>query len=152
MKPLFIGAVGVITKDLERGRALYVGSIGLPLKRAKGTNFLHSEKLNGTRYFGVWPLVEAAKACFGSENWPADRPVPQMFIEFELRGPGSVASAARELEKKGYRLLHGPRKDPWGQTVARLQTEDGLVVGISFVPWMHPRAKPKKRRSRKARR
>jgi len=152
VKPLFIGAVGVITSSLAEGRALYVDAIGLPLDQADGTNFLHSEKLGGSRYFGVWPLSEAAKTCFGSESWPAGHPVPQLFIEFEVGSPAGVAAAASELESKGYGLLHGPRTDPWGQTVARLQTKDGLLIGISYVPWMHRRARQKRRRSRALRR
>ena len=147
MKPLFIGAVGVITRNLAEGRALYVDAIGLPLKQIEGTNFLHSESLSGSRYFGVWPLSEAAKTCFGSERWPTDHPIPQVFIEFEMSSPTKVAAASSELESKGYQLLHGPRTDPWGQTVARLQTRDGLLVGISYVPWMHRRARQKRKRS-----
>ena len=149
MKPLFIGAMGVITSTLAEGRELYVEAIGLPLEQAEGTHFLHSEKLEGTKYFGVWPLAEAAKACFGNDSWPADRPVPQVFVEFEMGSPRSVAKAASELALKGYALLHAPRRDPWGQTVARLQTKDGLIVGISYVPWMHRRAPPRARRPRR---
>ncbi|HYA71416.1 MAG TPA: VOC family protein [Thermoplasmata archaeon] len=151
MRPLFIGAVGVISKSLADGRGFYVDLMGLPLVQAEGTNFLYSDKLQGSRYFGVWPLSEAAKACFGNEHWPVGRPVPQMFVEFEMDSPESVAAAASELEAKGYSLLHGARTDPWGQTVARLQTPDGLIVGISFVPWMHRRGKgsSKRRRSRR---
>jgi catechol 2,3-dioxygenase-like lactoylglutathione lyase family enzyme len=152
MKPLFIGAVGVITNSLAEGRAFYVDAIGLPLVQAEGANFLHSENLEGTKYFGVWPLSEAAKACFGNENWPAGRPVPQMFVEFEVDSPEGVAVAASELESKGYALLHGARTDPWGQTVARLQTTDGLVVGISYVPWMHRRARANAKRATTSRR
>ena len=150
MKPLFIGAVGVITRSLAEGRALYVNGIGLPLKQAPGSGFLHSEKLRGSRYFGVWPLAEAAKVCFGRERWPSGRPIPQAFVEVEVARPASVVAAASELESKGYALLHGPRTDPWGQTVARLQTRDGLIVGISYVPWMHrtPRRRVKRTRSR----
>jgi catechol 2,3-dioxygenase-like lactoylglutathione lyase family enzyme len=152
MKPLFIGAVGVITSSLAEGRRFYVDSIGLPLVQAEGTRFLHSEKLEGSKYFGVWPLSEAAKACFGDASWPAGRPVPQMFVEFEVDSPKSVGVAASELEAKGYALLHGARTDPWGQTVARLQTRDGLVVGISYVPWMHRRKKRRTSRRRTSRR
>ena len=139
MRPVFIGAVGVITNTLGEGRALYVDALGLPLAQAEGTHFLHSEKLEGSKYFGVWPLSEAARACFGTESWPAERPIPQAFIEFEMESPAAVAEAATELESKGHRLLHAPRTDPWGQTVARLQTRDGLILGISYVPWMHER-------------
>jgi hypothetical protein len=34
----------------------------------------------------------------------------------------------------GHRLLHGPRTEPWGQTVAWLLTEDGLLIGVCFTP------------------
>jgi len=154
MRPQFIGSVGVITRSLAEGRALFVDSIGLPLEQSEGMNFLHSDRLIGSRYFGVWPLSEAAKSCFGSESWPQDRPIPQLFIEFEMESPSGVTQAASELESKGYRLLHGPRTDPWGQTVTRLQTKDGLLVGISYVPWMHrePRRRPNRTRNSQDRR
>jgi len=152
LRPLFIGAIGMITSSLAEGRTLYVETIGLPLEQPDGSNFLASKKLGGSRYFGVWPLSEAAKVCFGRESWPAKHPVPQLFIEFEVASPTRVAAAASELESKGYGLLHGPRTDPWGQTVARLQTKDGLLVGISYVPWMHRRPRRKAKRSRARRR
>ena len=151
MRPQFIGAVGLITSSLAKGRALYVNDLGLPLRQAEGAGFLHSTRLGGGRYFGVWPLAEAARTCFGTNRWPADRPVPQMFIEFEMANPAGVSAAASELESKGYTLLHRPRTDSWGQTVARFQTEDGVIVGISYVPWMHRPAGPKTRRARASR-
>ena len=145
--PRFIGAIGLITSRLADGRALYVRTLGLPLRRAPRARFLFSTKLGGGRYFGVWPLSEAARTCFGTARWPADRPAPQMFIEFEMSRPADVGAAARELEAAGHRLLHPARTDPWGQTVARLQSKDGVIVGLSFVPWMH--RKPRKRSVRR---
>lgn len=146
MRILFIGSLGVITGSRTEGQRLFVDALGLPLQQAEGSDFLFSDQLGSSRYFGVWPLSEAAKACFGRDEWPVDRPIPQAFIEFEVGSPASVAKAVSELESKGHTLLHGPRKDPWGQTVARLQTSDGLVLGISYVPWMHrrPRSRPKR--------
>jgi hypothetical protein len=47
-----------------------------------------------------------------------------------------VEAAAGELEACGYRLLHGPRTEPWGQGIARLQSADGVIVGVSYPPWM----------------
>ena len=32
---------------------------------------------------------------------------------------------------------HPPRQEPWGQTVARLQSPEGAVVGISYAPVLH---------------
>jgi hypothetical protein len=89
------------------------------------------------KHFGVWPLAEAARACFGTDAWPPDRPVPRASIEFELAGADAVTEEAAELASGGFRLLHGARTEPWGQTVARLQTVEGLIVGLSHVPWLH---------------
>ena len=55
-----------------------------------------------------------------------------------MGAPQLVADAARELsEDYGYPLLHGVRVEPWGQSVARLLSPEGLVVGVSYAPWMH---------------
>jgi hypothetical protein len=51
--------------------------------------------------------------------------------------PAAVADGAAELEAAGHRLLHGARTEPWGQTVARLQTVEGLIVGLSYASWLH---------------
>lgn len=66
-----------------------------------------------------------------------NRPVPQACIEFEVETRDSVAAAAQELQEKGYDLLHGARTEPWGQTVARVLTIEGAIVGRSYAPWMH---------------
>ena len=71
---------------------------------------------------------------FGQPGWPNEVPPPQASIEFEV---DDVAAAAAELEGKGYRLLHGARTEPWGQTVARLIGPEGLLVGLSYAPWYH---------------
>ena len=42
-----------------------------------------------------------------------------------------------ELQRAGYELLHTARTEPWGQTVTRLLTDDGLIVGISYAPSFH---------------
>jgi hypothetical protein len=85
----------------------------------------------------VWPLAQAAQACFGTPEWPADRPVPQASVEFEVEDPAAVEAAAAELAQRGYPLLHASRLEPWGQTVARLASPENLIVGISYAPWMH---------------
>jgi catechol 2,3-dioxygenase-like lactoylglutathione lyase family enzyme len=133
---LFIASVSVIAADPVESRRLYVAALGLPLDRLEGEYFA-SERIEGSKHFGVWPLSEAAQACFGTDAWPADRPVPQVSLEFELAGPDAVTAGAAELEEHGYELLHGARTEPWGQTVARLQSVEGLVVGLSYAPWLH---------------
>lgn len=132
----FVASVSVVAPDPAVSRKLYVDALGLPLKHMGGEYFA-SEDIAGSRHFGVWPLSEAAQACFGTASWPADRPVPQVSIEFDLEGPDAVAAAARELQERGHTLLHEARTEPWGQTVARLQSPEGAIVGISYAPHMH---------------
>ena len=85
----------------------------------------------------MWPLGEAAEACFGAPQWPADRAVPQASIEFDVADAAAVTAAAEELQQAGYELLHPPREEPWGQTVARLQSPEGVIVGLSYAPTLH---------------
>jgi catechol 2,3-dioxygenase-like lactoylglutathione lyase family enzyme len=133
----FIASMAVITPDAPLSRRLYVDALGLPLEAAEGDDYIHSEHIEGSKHFGVWPLTQAAQACFGMDAWPSTRPVPQASVEFEVANPEAVQSAADELRAGGFELLHDARQEPWGQTVARLQSLEGLVVGISFAPWFH---------------
>ena len=133
----FIASVAVIAPDPPASRSLYVDALRLPLQAAEGDDYFHSEDIGGSKHFGVWPLSQAANACFGTDTWPADRPVPQASIEFEVASPAAVQSAADELTAAGFNVLHGARKEPWGQTVARVQSLEGLVIGISFAPPFH---------------
>ena len=55
----------------------------------------------------------------------------QVSIEFDVADAAAVGPAAGELEQAGYELLHAPREEPWGETVARLQSPEGAIVGIS---------------------
>ena len=134
-----MSSFAVITRDPSTSRKLYVDALGLPLERVggDGSEYYASEHLAGSKHFGVWPLTEAAQACFGTADWPSTHPVPQASIEFDVPDEASVATAARELVEAGYVLLHDTRTEPWGQVVARLQDGDGLVVGISYMPTMH---------------
>ena len=140
MDILFVSSVAIITPDPVRSRKLFVDALHLPLEPTGGDqDYYSSEHIGGSKHFGVWPLAQAAQSCFATDSWPADRPVPQFSIEFEVANEALVADAATELEAQGYKLLHPSRTEPWGQTVARIQTDEGVIVGISFAPWMHNR-------------
>lgn len=136
MQVQFIAGVSVVTPDPAASRRFYVDALGLPLER-RG-DYYASERIPGSKHFGLWPLAEAAQACFGTADWPDDVPLPQAGIEFEVADADAVTGAARELEANGYTLLHPARTEPWGQTVARLLSEEGLIVGLSFIPEFHP--------------
>jgi catechol 2,3-dioxygenase-like lactoylglutathione lyase family enzyme len=132
----FLSTVAVIAPDPPQSRRLYVDALGLPLE-GQGNGYQHSEKIVGCKSFGIWPLSQAAEACFGTSEWPGDRATPRVSIEFDVEAAAAVAPAVEELEHAGYELLHPPREEPWGQTVARLQSPEGAIVGISYAPVLH---------------
>src|SRR5207248_2709487 len=86
-------------------------------------------------------LCETRSARVAEPAWIVDRAQPErgggMNIEFDVADAAAVGAAARELQQAGYELLHPPREEPWGQTVARLQSPEGAVVGISYTPVLH---------------
>jgi catechol 2,3-dioxygenase-like lactoylglutathione lyase family enzyme len=133
----FIASTAVITRDPKVSRRLYVDALGLPLTASDDGDYISSEEISGSKHFGIWPLTQAAQACFGTPDWPDDRPVPQASVEFEVEDSDAVQIAADELKEKGFTLLHEARVEPWGQTVARLQSTEGAIIGVSFTPWMH---------------
>jgi catechol 2,3-dioxygenase-like lactoylglutathione lyase family enzyme len=137
MKIEFLATLAVIAPDPPASRKLYVDSLGLPLARRDDGEYWASEEISGCKHFAVWPLSQAAEACFGTPQWPAERPVPQVSIEFDVTDAAAVAAAAQELQQAGYELLHPVRTEPWGQTVARLQSLEGVIVGISYAPALH---------------
>jgi len=132
----FLSTVAVIAPDPPASHRLYVDALGLPLA-GDADGYQHSEDIAGCKSFGIWPLSQAAEACFGTAQWPAERPVPQVSIEFDVPEAAAVGPAARELEQAGHVLLHPPREEPWGQTVARLQSPEGAIIGISYAPVLH---------------
>jgi catechol 2,3-dioxygenase-like lactoylglutathione lyase family enzyme len=132
----FVSGVAVIAPDPARSRSLYVDTLGLALT-SQGGDYFHSEQIAGVKHFGVWPLSEAAQACFGTDQWPAHLAVPQVSVEFDVADVARVQDAADELAAAGHQLLHPPRQEPWGQTVVRLLSPEGAIVGISYIPSMH---------------
>ena len=60
--------------------------------------------------------------------------MPQVIIGFDVADAAAVGSAAEEIEQAGYELVHPPRTEPSGQTVARLQSPEGVIVGMSYIP------------------
>lgn len=131
-----MASVAVVAADPPQSRSLFIDALGLPLE-GEGDGYYSSAGIRGCNHFGVWPLSQAAEACFGTSEWPAGRPLPQASIEFEVKDADAVTAAGAELQDRGFELLHAARTEPWGQTVARLLTEDGLIVGISYAAAFH---------------
>jgi catechol 2,3-dioxygenase-like lactoylglutathione lyase family enzyme len=137
MKILFVASIAIVSANPPESRKLFVDALGLPLQKHEADEYYFSEEIAGSRHFGVWPLSQAAEACFGTTEWPAGRPIPQTCIEFEVEDEAAVHGAGQELEARGFTLLHPARMEPWGQTVVRVITGEGVIIGVSFAPWLH---------------
>ena len=133
----FVASFSPIVADIAGARRFYGEQLGISFDGGEeDEGYAFTEQLNGVKHLGLWPLSHAADACFGTPSWPADLPRPQASIEFEV---ADVEAAAAELTDAGHQLLHGPRTEPWGQTVARLLSEDGLLVAVSHTPHLRER-------------
>src|SRR5437879_8774492 len=86
----FVASVAPIVRDDKAARAFYADALGLSFEGGEG-DYVFTHRLDGTKHFGLWPLAEAATACFGTREWPSEVPVPQASIEFEV---SDVAAAA----------------------------------------------------------
>lgn len=132
MKVLFVAGFGPIVSDMHESAAFYRDSLGLSFQE-EADGYFHTEELQGVKTFALWPLSQTAQSCFGVNAWPADLPVPTSWLEFDVE---DVAEASEELKAKGYRLLIAAKKEPWGQTVTRLLSPEGILVGLTYTPLM----------------
>lgn len=136
MKVSFVAGFGPIVRDTETSRAFWGGGLNIALEEA-APGYWTNDDLEGIKAFALWPLTQAAESTFGTETWPTDVPVPQAWIELDVESPAAVADAVAELQAAGHRLLRGAREEPWGQTTTHLLSPEGLLVGVTYTPWMH---------------
>lgn len=133
VKVKFVAGFGPIVKD-GASKALYADALGIEMAQQGDLDgYYHTGKLDGVRHFALWPLSQAAQSCFGINAWPSNVPAPNAWIEFDVE---DVAEACAALKAKGYTMLVDAREEPWGQTVGRFLSPEGLLVGVTFTPWM----------------
>ena len=132
IKVLFVAGFGPIVRDQKRSEKFYIESLGLSFHREKG-GYLHTDKVEGVKHFALWPLSQAAQSCFGTDTWPKEFPIPHSWWEFDVE---DVAAASEALKRDGYQLLVCSRQEPWGQTVTRLLSPEGILVGVTLTPSM----------------
>ena len=135
MQIVSIAGFAAITQDPASSKTLYRDMLKLPLDEKD--DYLSVDRFDGAKHFGVWPLTMAAQSCFGTDTWPAEFPVPQATIEFELNDIESVRAAVEEMKANGQEFVHEARLEPWGQTTARFISPEGLLIGLSYAPWLH---------------
>jgi hypothetical protein len=133
---LFVAGFGPIVRDGGESAKLYGKTLGISFKE-EDSGYLHTEALKGANSFALWPLSHAAQSCFGRDSWPNDVAVPQAWLEFDV---DHVEKVTADLESRGYRMLVKNKEEPWGQTVSRFLSPEGLLVGITFTPSMREEA------------
>ena len=84
--------------------------------RSESREWMAAEALKGAKGFALWPLSQAPRSCFGKDS-------------------------TANLELRGYRMLVKNKKEPWGQTVSRIISPEGLLVGVTFTPLMRGKEK-----------
>ncbi|UPS64714.1 hypothetical protein [Providencia rettgeri] len=54
-------------------------------------------------------------------------------MEFEV---ADIEKITNSCLKEGYILLVNNRIEPWGHTVTRLLSPEGMLVGLTVMPWL----------------
>jgi hypothetical protein len=136
MKVAFVAGFGPIVKATDASRAFWGDGLGIDLEESS-PGYWTNDNLEGMNAFALWPLSQAAEACFGKDSWPADLPEPQAWMELDLESADDVAPATAEMAGRGYRILVDSKLEPWGQTVSHLLSPEGILLGIVYTPWLH---------------
>jgi catechol 2,3-dioxygenase-like lactoylglutathione lyase family enzyme len=139
MRISFVAGFGPIIRSTDEAHAFWRDGLGIGFEEPAPGYFTNDE-LEGVKAFAMWPLEQAAESTFGSPEWPADLPVPQAWLELDVESADAVGAAVAEMESAGHRVLREAHEEPWGQTTARLLSPEGLLVGITYTPWMHEAA------------
>ena len=140
MKISFVAGFGPIIREPDAAQAFWRHGLGIAFEEA-APGYFTNDDLDGVKAFAMWPLSQAAESTFGTAEWPPDVPVPQGWLELDVESAEAVGTAVTEMQAGGHRLLREAHEEPWGQTTARLLSPEGLLVGITYTPWMHDQAR-----------
>ena len=136
MKVGFVAGFGPLIRDADAANAFWRDGLGIAFEEP-APGYFTNDSLDGVKAFAMWPLSQAAEATFGSPEWPEDLPAPQAWMELDVESAEAVSAASAEMTRAGHRVLRDAHEEPWGQTTARLLSPEGLLIGITFTPWMH---------------
>ena len=138
IRVLFVAGFGPITVDRDKSDNLYRKVLGLPLLHEDSyEGYWHSQCMEGVKHFALWPLDKAALSCFGKPDWPENLPVPQAWLELDVE---DIVAATRILEQGGYALLTRMKEEPWGQTVTRFLSPEGILMALTHTPFLREAA------------
>ena len=116
----FVSTVAVIVADPPRARGLFIDALGLPLER-EGDGYYSSGDIRGCNHFGVWPLSQAAEACFGTPEWPLSDVQLQKIVQHIERGDWKASPSqifSFEDIQKAHRIMEANEAN--GKVVVRV--------------------------------
>ena len=67
--------------------------------------------------------------------WASFTQVGRPWLHWPERGVTSISR--RRAFISATESTRPARTEPWNQTIARLQTAEGLLVGLCYTPWLH---------------
>ncbi len=109
-----VAGFGPVVRDVDASRRFWGGDLGITLAE-QAPDYFTNESLDGVRYFGLWPLSQAAQATFGTDAWPDDVPAPSSWMELDVASASAVATAVDELRAAGHRVLRRAQMEPWAR-------------------------------------
>ena len=91
---------------------------------------------------GQTALVTGASGGLGKETALAlaDVGCDVVIAARNLPALDDVAAAVAELKAGGLNVLQDTKLEAWGQTLARLLSPEGLLIGLTFTPWLRDQA------------
>lgn len=141
MKVSFVAGFGPIIRGTDGAHAFWRDGLGIGFDEP-APGYFTNDTLDGVKAFAMWPLTQAAESTFGTPDWPPDVPAPQAWLELDVQSAAAVGAAIDELRAAGHRVLRDAHEEPWGQTTGRVLSPEGLLVGVTFTPWMHESQDP----------
>jgi lactoylglutathione lyase len=124
LKSAAIGAITLFTEDLERAKAFYQETFGLPVVFEDGDSavFNFDDTLINLLRVSAAPELIAPAAVAG----------PETGSRFQLTiGVDDVDAVCAELARRGVQLLNGPMDRPWGIRTASFTDPAGHIWEIA---------------------
>lgn len=114
-------AVCLLVNDFEKSLAFYRNTLGLVLNSQDNK---YADFKLGDTLLAIFQKDEATVMFSQSQMGKGGGAVYAYQVE-------NVGAACKELQEKGIEIFEGPKKTPWGQTVAYFKDPDGHIWEIT---------------------
>ena len=125
-----MAGIAEIVEDVNEALKFYRDTLGLEVKDQKGDDYA-VVTVPGVLHFGIWNRAHAAECTLGSRDLAHEIPLG-LTLEFEV---DNVADASEKITGDGYKMVQGPRVEPWGQKSCRMFSPAGSLFGFAETPW-----------------